>query len=344
MPAPRVALAAWPAPYRSAFLVEMDTEEQFQNARVFAAALDRHGLTGTFYCLTSEAAKFPELTRELARRHEIGYHAERHVGFKDLPENEQAARLAAMVAQLAPLVPATTRPSGFRAPLESYDRTTEIAMRSAGIRHHAADPASSDDMLPFFSRAEPELGPAQALVVLPRTLLDDINFVRMGVAGDGVRAELLLGLADVERFGGFGLLSVHTQNYAPGGELDRGMDALLGVLAAKRSQLWVAPGAAIEAWWRQRARLRLRLLSTARDTLEIELSAQAPGAPVQGAQLVVMAPAAGQVPVLNEGLLAQHRRQEIVTAARIDAQRWRIDLPPVSDKPRTYSIRFITRP
>ena len=341
---PRVALAAWPAPYRSAFLVEMDTEEQFQNARVFAAALDRHGLTGTFYCLTSEAAKFPELTRELALRHEIAYHAERHVGFKDLPGNEQAARLAAMIGQLAPLVPATTRPSGFRAPLESYDRATEIAMRSAGIRHHAADPAASDDMLPFFSRAEPELGPAQALVVLPRTLLDDINFVRMGVAGDGVRAELLLGLADVERFGGFGLLSVHTQNYAPGGELDRGMDALLGVLATKRSQLWVAPGGAIEAWWRQRARLRLRLLSTAPDALEIELSAQAPGAPVQGAHLVVMAPAADQVPVLNDGLLAQRRRQEIVTAARIDAQRWRIDLPPVSDKPRTYSIRFITRP
>jgi hypothetical protein len=59
---------------------------------------------------------------------------------------------------------------------------------------------------------------------------------------------------------------------------------------------------------------------------------------------VVMAPAADQVPVLNDGLLAQRRRQEIVTAARIDAQRWRIDLPSVSEKPRTYSIRFTTRP
>ncbi|MBP8306120.1 MAG: polysaccharide deacetylase family protein [Burkholderiaceae bacterium] len=341
---PRVALAAWPAPHRAAFLVEMDTEEQFQNARVFAAALDRHGLPGTFYCLTSEAAKFPELTRELALRHEIAYHAERHIGFKDLPGSEQAARLAAMIGQLAPLVPARPQPAGFRAPLESYDRTTEIALRNAGIRHHAADPAASDDMLPFFSRAEPELDSSQALVVLPRTLLDDINFVRMGVAGDGVRAELLLGLADVERFRGFGLLSVHTQNYAPGGELDRAMDTLLATLAARRSQLWIAPGGAIEAWWRQRARLRMRLLSTAPDALELELSAQAPGAPVEGAQIVVIAPAPDHVPVLNEGLLAQRRRQEIVTAARLDAQRWRIDLPAITDKPRTYSIRFVARP
>lgn len=55
----------------------------------------------------------------------------------------------------------------------------------------------------------------------------------------------------------------------------------------------------------------------------------------------VGAPGAG---TQREGLLAQRRHQEIVTAARIDAQRWRIDPPPVSDKPRTYSIRFITRP
>ena len=249
-----------------------------------------------------------------------------------------------MIEQLGPLVSSATRPSGFRAPLESYDRGTEIALRRAGIRHHAADPAATDDMLPFFSQAEPELGPSQALVVLPRTLLDDINFVRMGVAGDGVRAELLLGLADIERFAGFGLLSVHTQNYAPGGELDRAMETLLGSLTARRSHLWIAPGGAIEAWWRQRARLRLRLLSTAPDALEVELSAQGPGASVERAQLVVMAPAADQVPVLNEGSLAQRRRQEIVPSVRLDAQRWRIDLPPVSDTPRTYSIRFIARP
>ena len=249
-----------------------------------------------------------------------------------------------MIEQLRPLVSSATRPSGFRAPLESYDRGTEIALRRAGIRHHAADPAATDDMLPFFSQAEPELGPSQALVVLPRTLLDDINFVRMGVAGDGVRAELLLGLADIERFAGFGLLSVHTQNYAPGGELDRAMETLLGSLAARRSHLWIAPGGAIEAWWRQRARLSLRLLSTTPDTLEVELSARGPGAAVERAQLVVMAPAADQVPVINEGSLAQRRRQEIVPSVRLDAQRWRIDLPPVSDTPRTYTIRFITRP
>jgi hypothetical protein len=196
-------------------------------------------------------------------------------------------------------------------------------------------------MLPFFSRSEPELGPAQALVVLPRTLLDDINFVRMGVAGEGVRAELLLGLADVERFRGFGLLSVHTQNYAPGGELERAMDAVLEAAAARRSRLWVAPGGAVEAWWRQRARLKLRVLSSASDAIELELSAEAHGAPVQGAQLVVMAPAADRVPVLSEGSLARGSRQELVTAARLDAHRWRIDLPAVSDKPRVYSIRFI---
>ncbi len=331
---PDAALAPWPHPHRAAMLVEMDTEDGFPNALVFDEALRRHGIPGTFYCLTSEAAKFPQIVRELASRHEIAYHADVHVGFKDLPEPQQAERIARMRAQLAPLLPEGTRPGGFRAPLESYDAITEAQLRRQGLRHHAADPASTDDLLPFLSRAGGPTSTEPPLVVLPRTLLDDINFVQMGIAGEGVRHELMLALADVERFGGFGLLSVHTQHYARGGELERGIEAFLGALSTRRDRLWSARAEDIERWWRARSTLSMRVVETSAEAMTVEL--QSSGAlPVAGAQLLVMAPSAGHAIVRVEAPGAP-----AATAQRLDADRWRIGLGPISRQPVRYTLRF----
>ncbi|HZN85173.1 MAG TPA: polysaccharide deacetylase family protein, partial [Burkholderiales bacterium] len=117
--------SAWPHPYQSALLLEMDTEDKFDNSLRFAEQLERHDIRGTFYSVTSEAQKFPEVVKRLGARHEIAYHAEVHTGFAKVGPREQEARLALMVRQLAKLVPNASAATGFRAPLEQYDANTE---------------------------------------------------------------------------------------------------------------------------------------------------------------------------------------------------------------------------
>jgi hypothetical protein len=69
--------------------------------------------------------------------------------------------------------------SGFRAPTESWDETTEKLLRKVGVRHHVADPASSESRVPGFSAAEPTLSTEDAIVVMPRTQMDDLNYKGM---------------------------------------------------------------------------------------------------------------------------------------------------------------------
>lgn len=43
------------------------------------AALDRHGLVGTFFCLGAQAVQYPEIVKEIVGRgHEVGVHGYRH--------------------------------------------------------------------------------------------------------------------------------------------------------------------------------------------------------------------------------------------------------------------------
>ena len=217
---PLVIKAAWPYPYQAALLIEMDTEDKFENSVRFAAQLERYGLRGTFYSVTSEAARFPAVVKRLASRHEIAYHADVHDGFAKLAPARQDARLKAMIKQMSQLLPDVKAAGGFRAPLELYDNTTERLLRANGLRHHAASPDARDDALPGFSGAEKGVPPGQALVVLPRTWLDDMNLLRTGkLKSDATQNMLGTSLEDTLNSRSFGLLSIHTQSFYAGGPL-----------------------------------------------------------------------------------------------------------------------------
>ena len=213
--------SAWPHPYQAAVLLEMDTEDKFDNSVRFAEQLERYKIRGTFYSVTSEAQKFPDVVKRLGARHEIAYHADVHNGFAKLARKEQE-RVLRRWRQLAKLVPDVSVATGFRAPLEQYDVNTEKALRAVGIKHHAASPAARDDALPGFSTAEPNLAPDQALVVLPRTWLDDVNLFTTGLLKGMPAEQMLLGsLQDTQAMRSFGLLSLHTQNFYAGSVLER---------------------------------------------------------------------------------------------------------------------------
>jgi Polysaccharide deacetylase len=333
---PRVYKSDWPDGRVAAQLIEMDTEDKFFSAPNFADHLEKIGVKGTFYCLTSEAIKYPEVVKDLLKRgHEIAYHADTHIGFKGQSPLEQETRLSNMKAQLQSILGANTAvATGFRAPTESYDATTEVLLRKAGIRHHAADPSASTDRLPFFSGAEPGLGPDQALVVLPRTQYDDVNFKRLQYLPAGVDLILENDLDLTVMSGALGLLSVHTQNYVENGLMYVTMGSYMNKVAAYKDKLWVARGDQIAEWWRQREYVNIKSVAEGVDIrLQVEVSGSGN---YSGITALVTNPVKSRTPLV---LMPDGRAAKVVVK-KVDPYRTAIifDLLPAGSS--SYLIRF----
>jgi peptidoglycan/xylan/chitin deacetylase (PgdA/CDA1 family) len=306
----------------------MDTEDKFDNSVRFAEQLERYKIRGTFYSVTSEAQKFPDVVKRLGARHEIAYHADVHNGFAKLARKEQDARLAQMVRQLAKLVPDVSVATGFRAPLEQYDVNTEKALRAVGIKHHAASPAARDDALPGFSTAEPNLAPDQALVVLPRTWLDDVNLFTTGLLKGMPAEQMLLGsLQDTQAMRSFGLLSLHTQNFYAGSVLERVFPRLLQRISQQRDQVWTPSGSVLTAWWRDRAAVEFVAKEEA-GALRIRLDAAR--GPIVNLRVVVLSPSDAAPRVDLEGARVE----------QLDAHRWAIVFPQLAKGVTDLTVRF----
>jgi Beta-galactosidase trimerisation domain/Polysaccharide deacetylase len=331
---PTVTLAAWPAPYQTALFVEMDTEDKFENAAVLEKIFNDRGLRGSFYLLTSLAVKQPELVKRLAAKHDIGFHADVHIGLKGLPYDLQDSRMRKMMVELKQTLGDISKATGFRAPLESYDKTSELVMRTRGVRLHVADPGSSDSSLPVFSASEPGLTPEQALLVVPRTLLDDINYQEMGLNKPGsVRQVLADNLQDKLLNRGLGLLSVHSQNFAPNSMLAQEVAVLLDEALKLKNKVWLTSGDQIDRWWRARASVQVTTTRTNTGQLAIAVD-NFGGSDVAASQLVVTGPSVSAKPVLLPALPG-------LQVARQDDLRWVVYLPTLrAGSSLKFTLRF----
>ena len=287
---PGIALANWPGGHRAAQIVEMDTEQDFQNGRQLVSMLAQARIPATFFVLTSLAAQYAEDLRVYARDYEIAYHGDTHVSFKDQPAPEQERRIQVMKSQLASVAPdAATRAIGFRAPFEGYDATTERILQRNGIRYHVADPSRSDGQLPIFARMQ-DVAQEDELLVIPRTQRDDFNLLSQANTPDPLLRLLLADLNETVRLGSLGLLSVHSQNFAPGSPLSVAMPVYLADVASKARSglLWAASGAQVDAWWRDRRRFTVTgVLRGHRLEMDVTVKGERP---VEGASVVVMLP------------------------------------------------------
>ena len=254
---PMIYKSAWPDGELSAQLLEMDTEDKFANALNFAKDLDAANIRGTFYSLTGIALKNREIVEKLAQKHEIGYHAEIRVGFKGKDARAQQERLDTMVSEMREIVGTRGLPkiTGFRAPTESWDQTTEKLLRKIGVRHHVTGPAASESRVPSFSRSEPALSTEEAIVILPRTQMDDLNYQGLKLSFAKASELLSLDFDYLHEAGALGVLSVHSQNYEPEGLMAKLTPPYLKRLQEHREDTWAASGEEIAAWWRARERV-----------------------------------------------------------------------------------------
>jgi hypothetical protein len=328
-----VVKSAWPHPYQSAMLIEMDTEDQFANAINLAELFESHQVRGTFYLLTSLAKNNPDLVKRLAAKHELAYHAEVHDGFKDQPFATQETRVKTMQSQMAAIIGDTSAAVGFRAPLESFDNNTEIALRRFGFKHIAGSMNSSDTMLPLFSKAEPELGAELALVTFPRDQLDDVNFARMGAADAGRMQQLLLeGTERVIQLRGFSLLSVHSQYMAKGSALLQSLPKVFDRASEPSAGVWLAPASQIERWWRARELVSVTSKVQGR---KVQINLQHPNLKLKNFRIIVQAPD-------PKAVLRVVSKQGIAQAqpVRLDDQRWAVVLPDLGDSRSSLQLQF----
>ncbi len=251
---------AWPNGYSSAQLVEMDAEDKYANAFDFSRDLISNNLRGTFYSLTSIARQHRSAVEKLSEKHEIGYHGEVHVGFKGKTFDAQEKRLNVMVTEMRDTVGSRGMPAvtGFRAPTESWDSNTEKILRKLGVRHNVTGPSASEGRLPFFSESEPGLGSEDVIVGLPRTQMDDLNY--LGLRLNAARAEelILMDLDYLREAGALGVLSVHSQNYELGELMTKITPPYLKKLQQNQNNIWTASGREIADWWRVRDRVVYR--------------------------------------------------------------------------------------
>ena len=287
---PMIYKANWPFPYQAAQVIEMDTEEGFQNAKQFAAMMEKIDASATFYMLTSVALQFPAIVKDLAKRHEIGYHGDVHDGFKGQPEAVQAKRIDTMQQHMRSILGDISNLTGFRAPTESYDKTTEDLLVKKGIRYHAADPNRTNARLPLFY-PDTKGASQQALVVLPRTQLDDINLIKNGQNDkDAITEALINDFNQVLQTGALGWLSIHTQHFGEDSPLAAAMPEFLVHVNKHRDKVWVAPANKVAEWWRARERLTYKVAGTqARLALDVTIHGSKP---IPGASLIIANPIA----------------------------------------------------
>ena len=290
---PALARASWPNGKIAAQVIEMDTEQGFPNALPFAEMMQSLDYRATFYVLTSVGKLFPDVLTKLARDFEVGYHADIHDSFKGQPASVQEQRIQNMKAEMASVVPDISRMTGFRAPTEGYDATTELLLQKAGIRHHTADPARTEGRLPVFAKQE-DVATEDALVVLPRTQRDDINLTKQNLSIEQTRAELIDDFDLVVDTGALGLLSVHSQNFAPDGTLVKAMPGFLEHLKTRRAQIWLASAGQVADWWRNRERFKLSYGNSGK---RVEFNVTITGkTPLNGPTLIAMLPQKGFLP------------------------------------------------
>lgn len=293
---PAVVLAAWPNGKRAAQVIEMDTEEGFVNALPFASMMHSLDYPATFYVLTSIGKLFPDVMARLASEFELAYHGDVHDSFKGQSAQQQEQRIQTMRADMASVVPDIKGITGFRAPTEGYDATTEELLQKNGIRHHTADPNRTEGRLPLMAKLE-GVKTEDTLVVLPRTQRDDINLYWEKLTVEQTTQALINDFDLALDTGALGLLSIHSQNFKPDSVLTKAMPGFLVHMKQQRKQVWVASAGQVADWWRERERFKLSSVNTGK-RLEFNITVTGKN-PLTGASLVVMLPQKGILPTVQ---------------------------------------------
>jgi peptidoglycan/xylan/chitin deacetylase (PgdA/CDA1 family) len=161
------------------------------------AALRNAGVHTTFFITGQWATVYPELTREIAREHEIANHSFSHPDFRELSDARILDEMRRADETLARIAGVTTKPL-WRAPFGSRDQRILSVVRGAGWTHHIFWSADSGDWT--------EITPAQVRANVVKAARNGAIIVQH--CGSIQTAEVLPAIIDDLKGLGFKLVSV----------------------------------------------------------------------------------------------------------------------------------------
>jgi peptidoglycan/xylan/chitin deacetylase (PgdA/CDA1 family) len=327
--------AAWPNGNRAAHVIEMDTEDSFSNSLEFASITQKNGVPATCYVLTSVAKSVPQVLSNLSKTCEIALHGDVHDSFKGQPSSVQQKRIAEMKADATTMLP-NNKITGFRAPTEGYDKTTEMLLHKAGFKHHAADPQRSEARLPLLAGI-PDTEPNTDLIVLPRTQRDDINFSSQNLTAEQTSKAMIDDFDEARRTGALGWLSVHSQNFAASSILATALPEYLAHLKQHKNTVWLASANQVADWWRNRERFKL---DAAYNGKRFDMNITIKGSePLSGASVIVMLPKKGFLPNVSGTKIGM----PLPTVKSIDDFRATLIYPTLEPGNYSYQVTFAPR-
>lgn len=255
---PVAELSPWPEGAEAAVLLELDTEDQFANAALFADALEARELRGTFLCVSRLAKHEAKLVQRLAARHEVGSHTVDHHVIEGRPLAEQTKRLAQSKRDLHRLGP--TSVTSFRPPEERWDAASLTAMARAGFRSLVA--GRHPQALPEITVIDPENGEAPVqLVRIPRTGPDDFElFLHGDHNAHQTSPSLRRALEQVRRYEGINVVSLHTAILCRPENIPHLRPFLDSI---REAPVWIPTVAECSDWWLTRAASELTVESVA---------------------------------------------------------------------------------
>ena len=330
---PDAYLSAWPYPYKSAFVLAVDTADTVSDADLtFAQSLENAGVRATYYLLGENISKAIEKIKKIkAMGHEIGYLGDRFVGFKDQPIAAQKLRFDAMLASLKTAGIEAPEAPGFHAPMELFDKNTEKLLAESGFGHYIAFMDSTDTRLPFFSPAQSSPNkPAKSLVVLPRTQNGPEDSIEESDAETGLK-NFLNELQLAEQMRGLSVVRVPNQSSLNAAQLGE----ILKHLKARKNSMWLATSRQVADWWRERDRVNIRLEpGIAAPQLTVTVKA---GEPLKHAATVwINLPKSGSTP----RLVGRTASEKLPKVAVVDAWRAAIVLEGLVPGQHQWSVYF----
>ena len=293
---PAVVRATWPNGNHAAQVVAMDLDEAIPNATYFAKWMQKLSYRGDFFVQSSDADANSAILNTLATQFDVGYNGDVRIGFKGQPAPEQKTRIDAMQETLNAVLRPPTPHTGFKAPLDSHDGTTETLLQKAGIRYLVSDASRTDAQVPVLASL-PGISSDETLVILPRTQRDDLHFSRETLDAAQTQQAMIQDFDLALRMGALGLLSLHSRNYTPDGALETAMNGYSTYLQDHRAGVWLASSRQVASWWKERDRFKLSSNNSGRRlNFNITVTGKEP---VQGGGLIVMLPRKGITPAIQ---------------------------------------------
>lgn len=286
---PDAFVSNWPHPYGSAMVVAVGASDVGADIDVpFAKMVEDTGGRATYYVLSESAAKSSKTLQQLqARGHELAHYGDRFVGFRDQPLAVQSKRLGTMASEMKEAGLILPGSAGFRAPMDSYDATTEKLLQERATSHILSFMGTADARLPHFVQAQAgAVQPAKPMVVLPRT-----QSVPEELMETEPEAGLKTFLAELELTHQMAALSVVA---VPGQSVlsPQQLSAIFNDVKVRR--VWVATAAQVADWWRERERISATL-EPAVVGIQLKVSVRGEGALSWAAAVWVNLPESGAV-------------------------------------------------